>query len=61
MRQKPKGNPFHSFALKLNELKVNPKQNSDPEKLLKNNIDKHITLIDSLIETSPLQSFKTNH
>jgi hypothetical protein len=32
MRQKPKGNPLHSFALKLNELKVNPKQNSDPEK-----------------------------
>jgi DNA helicase HerA-like ATPase len=59
MRQKPKANPFHSFALKLNELKVNPKQNSDPEKLLKNNIDKHITLIDSLIETSPLQSFKS--
>jgi hypothetical protein len=32
MRQKPKGNPFHSFALKLNELKGKPQTKLRPRK-----------------------------
>ncbi len=57
MRSKPfQLNTYQTFALKLKELKI--QQNiSDPDKLLKTNREKHITFIDSLIETSPFKSF----